>query len=215
MAIFPGRHFYWDDTVTPNDKDLHIPARILLHSCCAPCSSAILEWLENHGVKTTVFFYNPNIFPEEEYLKRKNELIRYCEKKSIRFIDGEYDHQKWREAVKGLEREPERGKRCLECFKHRMLATALCAQKENIGFFTTTLAGSRWKLLEQIDEASLLASAKVPGTTYYQMNWRKGGLQTRRGELLKENNFYNQLYCGCEFSMGHLATVELHLKKTK
>ena len=82
--------------------------KILLHSCCAPCSSAILEWLLNNGYEPTVFFFNPNIFPQEEYMVRKNECVRYCEKLGVSFVDGDYDHAFWRETVKGLEDEPER-----------------------------------------------------------------------------------------------------------
>ncbi len=178
---------------------------VLLHSCCAPCSSAILEWLLGHDCAPTVFYFNPNIFPQEEYLVRKNECKRYCGKLGVPFVDGDYDHALWREAVKGLEREPERGARCRVCFGVRMLATARAAARLGIESFTTTLAGSRWKRLDQIREAALEAASLTPGTRYWDVNWRKGGLQQRRGELLKIEGFYNQLWCGCEFSMGHLA----------
>ncbi|WP_286314632.1 epoxyqueuosine reductase QueH [Turicimonas muris] len=177
----------------------------MLHSCCAPCSSAILEWLREKKVPTTVFFYNPNIFPDEEYLKRKDELVRFCQQENIPYIEGDYDHLRWREAVKGLEDEPERGRRCLACFKHRLSATALCAREHNIEAFTTTLAGSRWKRQDQIDEAAAYAVEKVSEVQYFQMNRRKGGHQERRTILLKQYDFYNQQYCGCEFSMRHLA----------
>lgn len=177
---------------------------VLLHSCCAPCSSAILEWLTQNGYAPTVFYFNPNIFPAQEYLTRKNECQQYCRKLGIPFVDGDYDHALWREAVKGLEHEPERGLRCRACFGVRMLATAKCAQRLGIELFTTTLAGSRWKRLDQIREAAKEAARLTPGTRYWDMNWRKGGLQQRRGELLAQEGFYNQLWCGCEFSMGHL-----------
>uniref|UniRef100_UPI003F5D52FA epoxyqueuosine reductase QueH n=1 Tax=Turicimonas muris TaxID=1796652 RepID=UPI003F5D52FA len=191
--------------LSPSDKSLTLPKSLLLHSCCAPCSSAILEWLREKKVPTTVFFYNPNIFPDEEYLKRKDELVRFCQQENIPYIEGDYDHLRWREAVKGLEDEPERGRRCLACFKHRLSATALCAREHNIEAFTTTLAGSRWKRQDQIDEAAAYAVEKVSEVQYFQMNWRKGGLQERRNILLKQYDFYNQQYCGCEFSMRHLA----------
>ena len=178
---------------------------VLLHSCCAPCSSAILEWLLGHDCAPTVFYFNPNIFPQEEYLVRKNECKRYCGKLGVPFVDGDYDHALWREAVKGREREPERGARCRVCFGVRMLATARAAARLGIESFTTTLAGSRWKRLDQIREAALEAASLTPGTRYWDVNWRKGGLQQRRGELLKIEGFYNQLWCGCEFSMRHLA----------
>lgn len=185
-------------------KDFAVKERILLHSCCAPCSSAILEWLLQNDYAPHVFYYNPNIFPEEEYLVRKNECIRYCETLGVPFTDGDWEHGVWREAVKGHEADPERGQRCRLCFGVRMRATAAMAQSLGIERFTTTLAGSRWKRLDQIREAAQEAAALYPGTRYWDQNWRKGGLQERRGEILREQQFYNQLWCGCEFSMGHL-----------
>lgn len=181
------------------------PAPVLLHSCCAPCSSAILEWLLARRYRPTVFFYNPNIFPREEYDVRRSECIRYCEALGVPFIDGDYEHERWREAVRGLENEPERGARCLVCFKMRMRAAALAAKSLGIECFTTTLAGSRWKRLEQIREAAEEAALLAGGVRYWDMNWKKGGLQNRRSEIIREQHFYNQLWCGCEFSMGHLA----------
>lgn len=180
------------------------PKPVLLHSCCAPCSSAILEWLLNNGYAPTVFYFNPNIFPEAEYLLRRDECMRYCDRLGVPFVDGDRDHALWLEAVRGLENEPERGRRCRVCFGVRMLATARCAARLGIESFTTTLAGSRWKRLEQIREAAEEAARLTPGTRYWDVNWRKGGLQQRRGELLALEGFYNQLWCGCEFSMGHL-----------
>ena len=175
--------------------------KILLHCCCAPCSAAILEWMLQNGWQPTLYYFNPNIFPQEEYEIRKNECTRYAQKLGIEIIDGDYDHTRWREGVAGLEAEPERGKRCLECFKLRLSATAALAQTRGFQLFATTLASSRWKSLEQIEEAGHFAADLHPGTEFYARNWRKGGLQERRNALLKENGFYNQLYCGCEFSM--------------
>lgn len=181
------------------------PAPVLLHSCCAPCSSAILEWLLARRYAPTVFFYNPNIFPREEYDVRRRECIRYCDALGVPYVDGDYEHDRWREAVRGLENEPERGARCLVCFKTRMRAAALAAKSLGIEHFTTTLAGSRWKRLEQIREAAEKAAELVGGVRYWDMDWKKGGLQNRRSEIIREQNFYNQLWCGCEFSMRHLA----------
>ena len=190
---------------------------VLLHCCCAPCSSAILEWMTQNDYRPVLFYFNPNIFPDSEYLIRKNELKRYAQKLNIRVIDGDYNHAEWREKIKGLELQPERGERCQVCFNYRLLETARTASEQGIELFTTTLASSRWKDIEQINRAGLAAQKQYPGTRFWDKNWRKGGLQQRRNELLKENGFYNQLYCGCEFSMRRLPqeTCELILKQTK
>lgn len=174
---------------------------VLLHACCAPCSSAIVEWLMQHDVRPTIFYYNPNIWPREEYDIRKNESKRHAESLGLKWIDGDYDHERWLEEVKGLEGEPERGNRCLQCFKHRLLATALLAHQTGIRVFTTTLASSRWKRIEQITTAGEYAMQAVPDTLFWAQNWRKDGLSDRRNQLLKEYGFYNQQYCGCEFSV--------------
>jgi len=181
--------------------------RVLLHACCAPCSSAIVEWMLNNGVHPTIFYFNPNIFPLEEYEIRKQESKRHAESLGISWIDGDYDHDGWLSGVCGLEQEPERGRRCEQCFTLRLTAAARKAQELGIEWFTTTLASSRWKSLEQIERAGLAAEKIVnssPSTFnvhFWARNWRKGGLQERRNQLLREYGFYNQLYCGCEFSM--------------
>lgn len=182
----------------------HPEDQVLLHSCCAPCSSAIIECLLANGIRPTIFYYNPNIFPREEYEIRKAEAIRYARAQGLHFIDGDYDYPSWRTSVQGLEEEPERGNRCLQCFTLRLTETARYASEHGFTLFTTTLASSRWKSLDQINLAGRHAAALFPGTTFWEQNWRKGGLQNRRNELLKENNFYNQQYCGCEFSRRRL-----------
>lgn len=175
--------------------------RVLLHACCAPCSSAIVEWMLNNGVQPTIFYFNPNIYPREEYEIRKEESKRHAESLGISWIDGDYDHDGWLSGICGLEQEPERGRRCELCFTLRLTAAARKARELGIEWFTTTLASSRWKSLEQINRAGLVAEQSVPGTRFWARNWRKGGLQERRNQLLKEYGFYNQQYCGCEFSM--------------
>lgn len=173
--------------------------RVLLHACCAPCSSAIVEWLLAHAIEPVIYYYNPNIYPREEYEIRKNESKRHAESLGITWIDEDYDHEAWWHDICGLEQEPERGKRCEVCFYHRLLATAKKAKELNIPFFATTLASSRWKNLEQINAAGLKAEEAV-GVHFWAQNWRKDGLQERRNQLLKEYNFYNQQFCGCEYS---------------
>ena len=186
--------------------------RVLLHACCAPCSSAIVEWLVAHNIEPVIYYYNPNIYPLEEYEIRKQESKRHAESLGLKWIDGDYAHDQWRQAVCGLEHEPERGKRCEQCFYHRLLATARKAQELGIPWFATTLASSRWKNLDQVNAAGLRAAQTVAQQSsllslsdsglprFWTQNWRKDGLQDRRNALLKQYNFYNQRYCGCEFS---------------
>lgn len=181
---------------TPNGAD-----NVLLHTCCAPCSTAMIECMLQHGIRPTIFYYNPNIYPLEEYNMRKNECSRYAKSLGLDIIDWDWDHDNWKCQVKGLENEPERGGRCLKCFKIRLLETAKYAHENGFSLITTTLASSRWKSLQQIEEAGNLACSKYDDVTYWAQNWRKGGLSDRKNEIIKEYNFYNQKYCGCEFSI--------------
>jgi len=186
--------------------------KVLLHACCAPCSSAIVEWLLANDVRPTIFYFNPNIWPREEYEIRKNESKRHAERLGIQWIDGDYDHVSWCQHVQGLEGEPERGSRCEQCFLLRLTVTARKASELSIPYFATTLASSRWKSLEQINRAGLaaqdIANSQQPIVQFWPQNWRKGGLQERRNQLLRENQFYNQQYCGCEFSARNAAPTK-------
>ena len=191
---------------------------VLLHTCCAPCSSAIIEALLQNGITPVIYYCNPNIYPREEYEIRKNECTRYAQALGLEIVDADYDHENWLAEMKGLESEPERGGRCLKCFKLRLLRTAQYARERGIKVITTTLASSRWKSLDQINEAGQWACTTPLGAVdfsrlgvetvppddlviWWNQNWRKGGLQERRNQILKEYDFYNQRYCGCEFSM--------------
>ncbi len=197
-------------------KNLEIQApmgekTVLLHTCCAPCSSAIIEALMQNGITPVIYYCNPNIYPQEEYEIRKNECTRYAQSLGLEIVDADYDHENWLDAVKGLENEPERGGRCLKCFKLRLLRTAQYASERGIKVITTTLASSRWKSLDQINEAGLWACRQLTArrssaaphdeVIWWDQNWRKGGLQERRLQIIKEYDFYNQHYCGCEFSI--------------
>lgn len=177
--------------------------QVLLHTCCAPCSSAIIEALLQNGITPIIYYCNPNIYPQEEYEIRKNECTRYAQSLGLEIVDADYDHDNWLAEMKGLECEPERGGRCLKCFKLRLLRTAQYAAQRGIKVITTTLASSRWKSLDQINEAGHWAVKDIsPDVIWWDQNWRKGGLQERRLQIIKEYDFYNQLYCGCEFSMS-------------
>ena len=197
--------------VCPVRLDLSVPggaSRVLLHCCCAPCSGAIVELLAAKGIEPVIFFSNSNITPLAEYEKRRAEVVRYAEKFGFEVVDDEYDHDQWLTAVKGLENEPERGARCLECFRFRLMRAARYAASRGLTVLTTTLASSRWKDLSQVDEAGLFAceaASRESGSEvlWWGQNWRKGGLQQRRGEIIREQAFYNQNYCGCEFSEKH------------
>ena len=155
---------------------------VLLHACCAPCSSAIVEWLMANGVRPTIYYYNPNIWPREEYEIRKEESKRHAASLGIEWIDDDYNHEVWRECVCGLENEPERGRRCEQCFTLRLMATARKAAELGVKYFATTLASSRWKSLEQIERAGLAAQEYVktqsnlsPLTPHLCFGHRTGG----------------------------------------
>ena len=182
----------------------YVAKEVLLHACCAPCSSAIVECLLANGVRPTLFFYNPNIYPEREYNKRKSACVRHAQLLDIPYTDADYDHDKWLEVVKGLEGEPERGARCLQCFKFRLMVAANYACEKGFRVFATTLASSRWKNLKQINEAGSAVANQFPNLVFWAQNWRKGGLAERRNELIRMYGFYNQSYCGCEFSVNNM-----------
>ena len=147
---------------------------MLLHSCCAPCSAAILEWMGQNGYEPTILFYNPNIFPEEEYLRRKNEIVRYAHETGVAIVDldggnaggpWEQQHAQWLDCTVGLEGEPERGRRCLACFKHRLCVAATYAAEHGFPLFTTTLASSRWKDIRQINDSGTATGARADFTS--------------------------------------------------
>lgn len=173
--------------------------KLLMQVCCAPCCGAVLECFKYHNLHPTLFFYNPNIHPRDEYEKRRDELIELAQMLGFDYVIPEYEPQGWFAKVKGLEHEPERGKRCTVCFTERLTATAQYAKAHEFSHFTTTLATSRWKNKKQVDEAGYAAEA-VTGVKYWAEDWRKEGLVTRRYQLVKEFDFYNQQYCGCVYS---------------
>ena len=159
--------------------DISVPGghtKVLLHTCCAPCSSAIIECLLQHNITPTIFYCNPNIYPQEEYEIRKNECTRYAQSLGLDIIDADYNHEHWLNQIKGFENEPERGSRCMLCFKTRLRETAEFAHANGFKVITTTLASSRWKSLEQINAAGQWAVEPFDDVTWWDQNWRKGGL---------------------------------------
>ena len=181
---------------TPNGE-----SSLLLHSCCAPCAGEIMQAVAASEIKTTVYFYNPNIHPLQEYELRKEENKRYCQKLDFNFIDADYDKDNWFKRIKGLENEPERGERCTKCFDMRFERSALYAHENKFSLFATTLGISRWKDLDQVNNSGLRAADRYSGLNFWDFNWRKAGGSPRMIEISKREEFYQQEYCGCVYSL--------------
>lgn len=175
--------------------------KLLLHSCCAPCSGEVMEAISASGIEYTIFFYNPNIHPKKEYEIRKNENIRFAEKLGIPIVDADYDVDNWYERAKGMEYEPERGKRCTMCFDMRFERTALYAFENGFDTISSSLGISRWKNFDQINDCGLRAVEPYEGVSYWTFNWRKKGGSARMLEISKRERFYMQEYCGCAYSL--------------
>ncbi len=174
--------------------------KLLLHACCAPCSTACLERLFGL-MDVTVLFYNPNI-ETEEYLKRKNEIIRFLNETYFAdFLDCDHQKDAYYAAVKGLESEKEGGKRCLKCFELRLSYTARTAKEKGFDYFATTLTVSPLKNARIINETGQAAAEKF-GVKWLPSDFKKGNGYLRSCELSKEYNLYRQNYCGCIFSKG-------------
>ena len=146
-------------------------------------------------------FYNPNIHPLQEYELRKEENKRYCQKLGFNFIDADYDKDNWFKRIKGLENEPERGERCTKCFDMRFERSALYAHENNFSLFATTLGISRWKDLDQVNNSGLRAADRYSDLNFWDFNWRKAGGSPRMIEISKREEFYQQEYCGCVYSL--------------
>ena len=178
-----------------------IKPKLLLHSCCAPCSSAILEFLQNY-FDITVYFYNPNITFEEEYYKRLNEQREYHEKRgySIKVIEGKYDpREDFFKQVKGLEDRKEGGERCFKCYTLRMEATAQKAKELGFDYFSTVLSISPLKNAQWINEIGEELSEKY-GIKFLNGDFKKKNRYLRSTEISREYELYRQDYCGCVFS---------------
>lgn len=175
--------------------------KLLLHSCCAPCAIELMERFLESKIEFTIFFYNPNIHPRQEYEIRKDENLRFAKEHNIPFIDADYDSDNWFARTKGMENEPERGIRCTACFDMRFERTALYAYEHGFDVITSSLGISRWKNMEQINDCGVRAAQPYEGITYWTFNWRKKGGSQRMIELSKRENFYQQEYCGCVYSL--------------
>lgn len=184
-------------------KDLNYDVpKLLVHSCCAPCSSYVLEYL-NKYFNITVLYYNPNIYPFEEYEYRKNEQKRLISEMQfenpVSFIDCDYDNNSFNKAVKGLEAEPEGGKRCEKCFELRLNKTAEVAKENGFDYFVTTLSISPLKNAETLNRIGKEAGEKY-GVKYLLSDFKKNNGYKRSIELSREYSLYRQNFCGCVYS---------------
>ncbi len=171
--------------------------KLLLVSCCAPCSIGVIHKLHQDHVNFTVLFYNPNIRPFDEYQKRKEENKRICQELNIPFVELEYDPENWAKATRGLENEPERGKRCEICFKLRLCKAAQYALQNGFTHFTSVFGISRHKDFDQVCRVAQSVSNQF-SLPYDMTNWRKGGLVEQTIKLGQEKHLYKQNYCGCK-----------------
>lgn len=176
---------------------------LLLHSCCGPCSTYVLEYLSQY-FNITVFYYNPNIYPPEEFEKRTVEQKKLIEKmfsdNSVGFVEGQYDDDRFYETVKGLEYVPEGGERCFKCYRLRLEETAKKAQEGDFEYFTTTLSISPHKNAQKLNEIGE-AVAKEYGLKYLLSDFKKKNGYKRSCELSAQYEIYRQDYCGCVFSV--------------
>lgn len=171
-------------------------SKILLLSCCAPCSCAVIKTLAEAGEDFAVAFYNPNIRPLAEYQKRLEENRRICALYKVPFIEFEYDNERWCKLIKGLENEPERGRRCSICFEMRLERVMAYAKENNFTAVASVLGVSRYKNLAQVNEAAAWASAAA-AFPYVEIEGRRHGMQELRSQLIKKLDLYSQDYCGC------------------
>ena len=174
--------------------------KLLLHSCCGPCSSSVIERLRDF-FDITVIYYNPNIEPKEEYEKRKSEQLRLLNELGIKFMDIDYLNNEYHEKVKGYENEPENGLRCPLCFELRLDKTASKAKENNFDYFGTTLTVSPHKNSKIINEIGLKLEEKY-GVKFLLSDFKKEDGYKRSIELSKKDDLYRQDYCGCLYSKG-------------
>ena len=170
--------------------------KLLLLSCCAPCSVGVIQDLYQNGVDFTVLFYNPNIRPVQEYQKRCDENRKICLELGVPFIELPYENDLWVRETAGLENEPERGKRCEKCFFLRLKKTAQYAKENGFTRFSSVLGISRYKDFEQVCRVGRLIE-QIENIPYDDTNWRKNGGEEKANKLAREKKLYRQNYCGC------------------
>ena len=199
-----------EKTLKQLEKEGRVPT-LLLHSCCAPCSSYVLEYLSQY-FKITVLYYNPNIFPESEYTKRiieQQNLIRSMNlKNQVSFLAGKYDKEKFYAMAEGMEHLKEGGARCMKCYELRLRETAQKAAEGEFDYFTTTLSISPMKNSQKLNEIGTRVG-KEYGVEYLVSDFKKKNGYKRSVELSKEYGLYRQDYCGCEFSKRQREQEEL------
>ncbi|MBQ6463590.1 MAG: epoxyqueuosine reductase QueH [Pseudobutyrivibrio sp.] len=175
---------------------------LLLHSCCAPCSSYCIEYLSQFFY-VTVFYYNPNIYPDEEYYHRVKEQQRFIKefptKYPVKFIEGDYDKSSFYEIAKGLEKEPEKGERCHRCYDLRLRRTATIAKEKGFDFFSTTLTISPMKDSQVLNEIGASIGTEL-GVDWLYSDFKKREGYKRSTEISREYDMYRQDYCGCVYS---------------
>lgn len=190
-----------EEIINKEKENNKIPT-LLLHACCAPCSSAVLEKLSQF-FEITIYYYNPNISPYEEYEKRVHEIKRFTNeiktKNKIHFMEGKYDPETFVEISKGLENEPEGGARCNKCYHLRLKETALVAKQNNFDYFTTTLSISPYKNAEKLNRIGRMLEKEYE-IHYLVSDFKKKDGYKRSIELSKKYNLYRQDYCGCIYS---------------
>ena len=176
-------------------------SKLLLHTCCGPCVIYVIEQL-SEDYQVTVYFYNPNIHPREEYLARKKEITKYLDKIGVEFIEGKYDTKKWFEVTTGLEHQPEKGKRCDVCFAFRLGETIKYAKEHGFTAWATSLSISPHKSYQQISEIGQ-DLAEEYNIEFVDKDWKKQDGFKKACDMSRVENFYRQDYCGCVYSQDN------------
>jgi predicted adenine nucleotide alpha hydrolase (AANH) superfamily ATPase len=206
---------YIGDTIPNRSDSGHVPARVLLHICCAPCATTVVRRLQEQGFAVHGFFYNPNIHPEKEYYQRLLEAQRLCKLWSIPLEIGEYDRDRWQAAVKGLEKEPEGGERCRVCYRFRLSVVAEKAKELGIGIIATTLTISPRKRPDVVNPIGREVVEELE-LKFLEADWKKKDGYKQSLDTCRELHIYRQHYCGCRYSYREPTPVEqVHRRDAK